>query len=230
MNSKSNGIGMNIKSNKKYLLLIPLVFSLIMLTFFSAAFDEIMRERHEQQFHTVQKSLNYITSVFDRFVEANSDWGSYDYTSILTQVFTGIDKMSAIRVTLLSHDLVPITGAFIDDEGTPYDLLGYDDFVEAVRASDDSGELTITVDDGNEEPYELLIYFKKIPTGDYENKLIAVYGVSKYAVEDNFAPWLIWGVVGMVAMTVLLQIWMILYISRLSDAERHARETARKWR
>jgi hypothetical protein len=216
----------NIKSNKKYLLLIPLVISLIMLTFFSAAFDEIIREKHELKYSTVHNSLNYIVSVFDRFVEANMDWGSYDYTSVLTQVFTGIDEMSAIRVTLLNHDLTPITGSFIDDLGTPYDLLGCDEFIRAVNESDDSGELTITVVDGVTKPYELLIYFKKIPTGEYENKLVAVYGVSQYSVEDNFAPWLTWGVVGLVSMTVLLQIWMILYIAKLSDAEQYARKKA----
>jgi hypothetical protein len=199
---------------------------MIMLTFFSAAFDEIVREKHELKYNTVHNSLLYIVSVVDRFVEANADWGQYDYTSVLTQVFTGIDEMSAIRVTLLNHDLTPITGRFIDDLGTPYDLLGCEDFVKAVSESEDRGQLTVTVNDGVTKPYELLIYFKKIPTGDYENKLIAVYGVSKYSVEDNFASWLTWGVVGLVSMTVLLQIWMILYISKLSDAEQYARKKA----
>jgi len=214
---------MNIKSNKKYLLLLPLVVTLIMLTFFSAAYNEIVREKHEEKFITVKKSLNYIVSVFDRFIEANSDWEKYDYTSILTQVFTGIDQMSAIRVVLLTQDLMPITGTFIDDLGTPYDLLNHEEFVKAARESDDSGELTIMINDGTQTPHELFVYFKKIPTGDYNNKLIAVYGVSKYAVEENFAPWLIWGMIGMVAMTVLLKVWMILYIGKLADAERLAK-------
>jgi hypothetical protein len=88
--------------------------------------------------------------------------------------------------------------------------------------------LTIVIDDGDQPSYELFVYFKRIPTGKYDNKLVAVYGVSKYAVEDTFAPWLIWGTAGLVLMTVVLQICMILYISKLSDTERLMRERSGK--
>jgi hypothetical protein len=217
-----------LQSKMKYLLLIPLIVSLIMLTFFSAAYDEIVREKHAVKFDTVKRSLNYIVSVVDRFVEADDDWDAYDYGSVLTSVFEGIDEASAIRVLLLDQDLTPISGTFIDDLGTPFDLLGCDDFVEAVKEGHDRGELTVVVDDGDQPPYELHIYYKRIPTGDYNNKLIAVYGVSRYALFDNFATWLIWGTVGLVLMTVVLQIWMILFISKLSDAERVVRERSKK--
>ena len=214
---------MNIKSSKKYLLLIPLAVTLIMLTFFSAAYDEIVRQKHELKYTTVQNSLNFIVSVIDRFVETNNDWGVYDYTSILIREFADIDDRSMIHVVLLDQDLTPLSGHFIDDLGASFDLLNCEEFLRAVRESDDRGELTITINDDARAPYEILVYFKKIPTGEYGNKLIAVYGVSKYAVDDNFAPWLVWGMIGMVSMTVLLQIWMILYIGKLSDAERVAR-------
>ena len=219
---------MNIKSSKKYLLLIPLVVSLIMLTFFSEAYIEIEREKHEQKFNTVKKSLNYIVSVFDHFVKAEDDWDTYNYGAILTSVFGGIDEASAIRVVLLDRDLTPISGTFIDDLGTSFDLLSCDEFLDEVKEHNDKGEIKIVIDDGDRPPYDLFIYYKRIPTGDYENKLVAVYGVSKYAVEDTFAPWLIWGTVGLVLMTVILQICMILYISKLSDTERLVRERGGK--
>jgi hypothetical protein len=219
---------MNIKSGKKYLLLIPLIVSLIMLTFFSEAYVEIEREKHAQKFSTVKKSLNYIVSVFDHFVEADNDWDTYDYGAILMSVFEGIDEASAIRVVLLDRDLTPISGTFVDDLGTSFDLLSCNEFLEAVREHNDKGELTIVIDDGDQPPYELFVYFKRIPTGEYHNKLVAVYGVSKYAVENTFAPWLIWGTVGLVLMTVALQICMILYISKLSDTERLMRERSGK--
>ena len=215
---------MNIRSSKKYLLLIPLVVSLIMLTFFSAAYEEIVREKHEQKYNTVQRALNISVSVVDHIVAVNDDWETNDYGAILTSVFEELDEVSAIHVVLLNQDLTPISGSFVDDINTSFDLLSCDEFLMAVREENDRGELTITMDEGGKSPYEILIYFKKIPTGDYDNKLIAVFGVSKYAIDDNFAPWLIWGVVGLVSMTVVLQIWMILYISKLADAERLARK------
>ncbi|MDR0311349.1 MAG: hypothetical protein LBJ21_07175 [Acidobacteriota bacterium] len=219
---------MNIRTNKKYLLLIPLVVSLIMLTFFSAAFEQIVNEKHEQKYNTVKRSLNFIVSVVDHIVEADGNWETYDYSTILTGVFQGIDETSAVHVVLLNHDLTPISGSFVNELDETFDLLSHDAFVTAVTESDDQGELTITISDGNDQPYEMLVYFKKIPTGVYDNKLIAVYGVSKYAIDDNFAPWLVWGIVGLVAMTVLLQIWMILYISKLSDTERLAQKNNEK--
>jgi len=213
----------NIKSNKKYLLLIPLVVSLIMLTFFSAAHDEIIHEMHLQKYQTVQRSLNFIVSVIDHFVEMNDDWERYDYNAILAPLFTEIDEASLVRVELFDHNLNPLSEHTADYWEPAFDLLSHDEFVRAVRENDDRGELTIMVDDGQQPPFELFVYFKKIPTGDYDNKLIAVCGVSRYAIDDYFAPWLIWGVVGMVSMTMLLQLWMVLYISKLSDAERRAR-------
>ena len=41
---EENHMATNIKSNRKYLLLIPLLMSLVMLTFLSAAYDEIIHE------------------------------------------------------------------------------------------------------------------------------------------------------------------------------------------
>ena len=213
---------MNIKSNKKYLLLIPLAVTLVMLTFFSAAYNEIVRQKHEQKYNTVKNALNFIVSVIDRVVETNDDWQVYDYAAILMPIFSEIDEVSAVHVVLLDQDLTPLSGNFVYDPDIAFDLLHCEEFVRAVRESDDRGELTIAITEGVNEPYEILVYFKKIPTGEYDNKFIAVFGVSRAAVEDNFAPWLIWGMIGMVAMTVLLQVWMILYISKLADAERRA--------
>lgn len=218
----------NIKTNKKYLLLIPLVVSLIMLLFFSAAFNEIVLEKYTQRYQTVQSALNCIVSVLDQFVVTDGDWGDYDYPEILKPVFADVDDTTSVNVVLLDHNLTPLSGNFIDDNGTSFDLLNREEFVKAVAENDEYGELTITNKDTNNQPYEILVYFKKIPSGDYENKLIAVYGVSKYAIDTELAPWLVWGVVGMVSMTVLLQVWMILYISKLSDAERHARGKIQK--
>lgn len=215
---------LNMKSNKKYLLLIPLVVSLIMLTFFSAAYEEIIREKHELKYYTVQNHLNFVVSVIDRLVVAENDWDEYDYASILMPVFSNIDEVSKVHVVLLNQDLTPLSGNFIDDLGSSFDLLECEEFIRAVEENDDRGELSIQISDGNKPPHEIRIYFKKIPTGNYQHKLIAVYGVSKYSVDDNFAPWLVWGFVGLISMTVLLQIWMILYISKLSDAERLIRE------
>jgi len=195
-----------------------------MLTFFSAAYDEIVREKHEQKYNTVQRALNVSVSVIDHIVEANDDWETYDYGSILTSVFEELDEASSMHVVLLNHDLTLMSGSFVDGLDTSFDLLSCDEFLMAVHENNDRGELTIVIDEDGKSPYKILIYFKKIPTGDYDNKLIAVFGVSKYAIDDNFAPWLVWGVVGLVSMTVVLQIWMILYISKLADAERLARK------
>ena len=214
---------MNIKTNKKYLLLIPLAVTLIMLTFFSSAYNEIIRQKHDQMYNTVQNSINFSVAVIDRLVETNKDWSAYDYSAILMPVISQIDEESLVHVALLNQDLSPLSGSFVYELDVSFDLSRCEDFVNAVRESDDRGELTITIFEGTDKPYEMLVYFKKIPTGEYDNKLIAVFGVSKDAIEDNFAPWLVWGMIGMVAMTVILQVWMVLYISKLADAERLAR-------
>ena len=215
---------MNIKSSRKYLLLIPLVVSMVMLSFFSAAYDEIIHEKHEQKFLTVQRAMNFIVSTIDRFVQANNDWDVYDYAAILVPLSIEIDETSRIHVALYDQDLTLLSDRPVDDMETSFDLSTYPEFTRAVMESDDRGELTIVVDDGIHASHEMLVCFKKIPTGDYNNKLIAVYGVSKFDIDDNFATWLVWGMVGMVSMTVLLQVWMILYILKLSDAERQVRE------
>ena len=214
---------MNIKTNKKYLLLIPLAVTLIMLTFFSSAYNEIIRQKHDQMYNTVQNSINFSVAVIDRLVETNKDWSAYDYSAILMPVISQIDEESLVHVALLDQDLSPLSGNFVYELDVSFELSQCEEFVNAVRESDDRGELTITIIEGVDKPYEMLVYFKKIPTGEYDNKLIAVFGVSREAIEDNFAPWLVWGMVGMVAMTVILQVWMVLYISKLADAERLAR-------
>ena len=214
---------MNIKTNKKYLLLIPLAVTLIMLTFFSSAYNEIIRQKHDQMYNTVQNSINFSVAVIDRLVETNKDWNVYDYSAILMPVISQIDEESAVHVALLDEELIPLSGNFVYDLGVSFDLSHCEEFVNAVRESGDKGELIITITEGVDKPYEMHVYFQKIPTGEYDKKFIAVFGVSRDAIEDNFAPWLVWGMIGMVVMTVILQVWMVLYISKLADAERLAR-------
>jgi hypothetical protein len=216
---------MNIRSSKKYLLLMPLVVTLIMLTFFSAAYEEIIRQKHEQKFHSIQISLDLIASQIDRFVEEDDDWGVYDYISLLRPMIIEIDSLRMVYAELFDHNLVSKSDRIVEDQQKPFNPFEYDEFVQIVMGNDGNGELILEFDDGLHPPYAMHVYYRKIPSGGYDNKCVAVIGVGKHAIEANFAPWLIWGMVGMIAMTILLQVWMILHISKLADAEQRARQT-----
>ena len=214
---------MNIKSNKKYLFLIPLVVSLIMLTFFAVAYNEIVREKHEQVFHGLQMALDLVASQIDRFVEEDEDWGEYDYISLIRPTIVELDSMPMVYAALFDSNLVLQSDRIIDQENQEsFDPLAYDEFMLAIEKNE-SGELAVTVSDGIHPSYEGHLYFRKIPSGPYNDKILTVIGAGKYAILDNFAPWLVWGVVGLVSMTVLLEICMVLYIARLSDTERRIR-------
>ena len=218
----------NLKSNKKYLLLIPLVVSLIMLTFFSTAYDEIVREKHSQQYHSIQISVNLVASQIDRFVAENDDWATYDYVSVMEPMIEAIDALPMVYAELFDHDLNPLSTRIVEDSPKPFSLFEYPECVSAIKESVDHGELIVEFDDGTHQPYDMYLYFKKVPSGGFDNKCVVVIGLGKYAIEDNFAPWLVWGVMGLVSVTLVLQIWMILYISKLSDAERLAKEVREK--
>lgn len=96
---------MNNRPSRKYLLLIPLVVSVIMLTFFSAAYDEIVHEKREQKFHSVQRTMDVMMSQVDRFVAKDEDWGTYDYTSVLLAMIDEIDAMPMVFVELYDQSL-----------------------------------------------------------------------------------------------------------------------------
>ena len=87
---------MNIKSKRKYLLLIPLAVSLIMLTFFAAAHEEIVRQKYEQRYHSIKSSLDLIASQIDRFVEEDQDWDVFDYISLLRPMLNEIDELPMV--------------------------------------------------------------------------------------------------------------------------------------
>lgn len=212
---------MNIKLNKKYLLLIPLVVSVIMLTFFSAAYDEIVHEKREQRFQMIERTMDMMLSQIDRYVAKNQYLDTYEYTSALLAIINEIDAMPMVFVEVYDQRLTPLTDLSIVK---PFDLREYPEFMEAIGKGEDSSPFTITYDDGTLAPYQMDIYFREVPAGDYENKLICVVGVSDYAIDHGFQPWLIWGTAGLILMTVLLQLWMVLYISKLSDAERLTRD------
>jgi len=216
----------NIKTRKKYLLLIPLVVSLIMLTFFSAAYHEIVREKHEQKFHSLQTSVDEITAFIDQMIAKDDDWETYDYASALGAMIGELDKQPMVYAELLDMDFASHSVRFVEGEQIPFDPRVYGQFAEAVGESDGRGMLTVQFNDGLRSTSDMSLYFREIPSGSYEDKFLIVVGATKYAIDQNFAPWLLWGVVGLVSMTVILQVCMVLYISKLSDAEQLMRKKA----
>jgi len=208
---------------KKYLLLIPLVVSLIMLTFFSVANEEIAKELCEQKYNGIKMSLYTIATQIDRFVEEDDDWGAYDYLSLLKPMIEEIDAGKMIYAELFDHNLVSLSDRKFEIASDFFDPRAYDEFLLAVEEKD-SGELGVIFDNGVRPPFKEHLYFRKMPAGNHENKYIAVVGVNRYSAVKSVEPWVMWGAIGIVAMTVLLQLWMIFNITKLADSERANRE------
>ena len=170
---------------KKYLLLIPLVIALISLLFFSEAYNELQREKHDQKFYDLKYSINLIAMD----INSLSDLPSQTSEDRITNEVKYVDSEYMVYAALYTKDLNLMSERVVAKGEEFFNPFVYDEFNTAIKNTE-SGELTLPYNDGIHKYDEMTVYYEWAYTEDGGNKYLLISGISLYSTIDNYAIWI----------------------------------------
>jgi len=218
MNFLNNGSG-------KKLLLLPVAFLVLNALFFSHATQEIEKTLLKGKY---LDAINFV-DMLAAAVEATSDrdWrdheknirDSVEFVDRLHQVYAGAYKR-------IDDELVLFTERYY--ETSVFEPLDYAPLMDAIN-SEDYGRIVIGYTPEEQGYRELHIYFRWMPlyspTGE---RYLVVVGVSRLSVEPIIARWVSIGKLASMVMTFLLNIWLVIMLTRLGYV--YEEREGDKWR
>jgi len=212
----------------RYLLLIPIVFTIAAIMYFSGLTREINRTLLEEKAQEKQLELDLICDQIDAFIELDADWGRYDYRGILGHSLAFLDAQPFTFAALYDSDLREISRREPSYEGSPFDPLSYPEFLPGAT-SNESGHFILPFTPHGEPERDMHLYYRWVPTDvNLSGRFLTVIAISEYSVSNHAADWVGWGAMAMIVATLILNTVMVAVISRLGYIYQARNGT--KWR
>ena len=201
-------------NKRKYLILIPVVFLLLNALFFQYAVKKINSAVLQEKYVEITDAVDMLAAA----VEANPDrvWyehernicGSVEYLDSLYQIYCAAYKP-------VDGDLTLITERYY--ETSMFEPLDYPEFIEAIHTRE-SGGLVIGYTPDNQPHMDLHVYFRWTPLySAASERYLIIAAVSQHSVVTEIPVWVSAGQWASMAVTFVLNVWLILLIVRMKN-------------
>jgi len=217
---------MNFLSNRhrKYLILLPIIFLLLNAVFFSHAIKEIDKTLFEGKY---VDTINFV-DMLAAGVEATSDREWQDHGENIRDAVEFMDKQHQVYAgayKMIDGQLVTITNRY--SETSIFEPTDYAEFTDAITTQD-FGRLVIGYTPEDQDYRELHLYFRWMPLHrPMEKQYLVVAGVSHLSVAIEIAQWVSMGQFVSMAVTFILNVWLIVLLTRLGHV--YGQRKGDKW-
>jgi len=209
----------------RFILLLPLAFLILNAVYFRYATVEIQKVLLNEKYIGIENEVDMLAAA----VNANPEryWvdhednirDSVEFLDKLHQIYAGLYKFSEGQLTLISERFF---------ETTPIEPLDFIEFRELV-STQEHGKYIVGYTPETQTYRELYLYFRWMPGYSPEHeRYLVIAGVSKYSIATNVALWVAAGQWASMAITFVLNVWLVLLITRLGSI--YDKRTGEKWR
>ncbi|MCL1964266.1 MAG: hypothetical protein FWF69_04305 [Firmicutes bacterium] len=215
---------------KKYPFLMVFLVLIAFCAYFYVARNNMDETLLKEMIADRRVAIDTICDTINRFVEADNDWATYDYVTILSGVVAELDAARGVYAELFDtdmHNLSKRWQAFVEDAA--FEAEDYPALLQTMRENE-RGEVTIWFDKPDTPSHDIHIYYRWVPTNKaLEGRLLIVLGVSKYAINHNISSWITYGAAALIAVTAVLMLGAVMLLCRLGYIYQQ-RGGADKWR
>ena len=216
-----------------YFILFPAIVVLLYCVVVDAVFVKFNSLAFQEKFLEKQIELNLMCDQIDEFVEADSEWETYDYERVLAHNIKNIDELPMTFAALYDNRFDNVSVRHESYEGSPFNPMLDEHFNAAIR-NHESGIFILPFTPEGEPTRDMHIYYRWVPTDkNLSGRYLAVIAISELSVSNNIGTTMrtlniIFGVI-MVAMVIALSMFAIrlgyYYESRgLIDGEKWRKE------
>jgi hypothetical protein len=219
-----------IHSKLKYLYLLPILLLIGFSIFFNYIYNERQREVINEKMIEKRTEVEIIVAQVDRYVEIDKDWGTYNYAADISYVVEKLDRMYGVfaavyddKFRLVSKRV--LSGESEDESDNLFDPVQSSDFIIKAQYNN-SGNLELPYNRGRDEVV-MHTYFQWVPTKpSYERRLLVVIGITPDSAQTHPENFMTFGMIGLIAVTFLLNLGLVIMISRLKRNKAHLKSEA----
>jgi len=204
---------------------LPILFLVLNALYYKYVSEEITGALLNEKYIEIVNAIDMLDAVV--MADPERQWLDYEANICDSIEFLdGLYQVYAGAYKYIDDQLVLITERFY--ETSPLEPLEYDEFNNTVKTQE-SGTLEIGYTPERQPYMEFKLYYKWMPQySPKDERFLVVAGVSLYSVVSNISIWVSVGQWVSAVITLFLNIWLILLITRLGSVYDNRKKE--KWR
>ena len=192
--------------------------------YFHFAKEHMFRSLLREKVVSIANDVNYVSAMVDYLVEQDGGWDDEKYRDALVFLTERIDATPNVYAELLdshfktlSDRIVPESDSWFFEPREFPDLMG-------LLLTENMGYFQVICPErmcpNTHKPLEVHLHWQWIPTsGQYENRVLLVVGVTQHSVNAALESWLIYGIVALLFTSAVFIVGSII----LATAKRRKR-------
>jgi len=219
----------NATDNRKYLFLVAFLILIGFCVYFYFSITHTEEMMLHEKLIDRESVVDVICETIDRFVEADNDWGDYNYQAVLSSVVTRLDGEMDVYAELFDANLRGVSRRIQTYEESPFELTDYPELIQEM-GENEHGEVTVRYDKPGVTPHDIHIYYRWAPTdASQQNRLLIVLGISKFTLYNKISAWVVYGAAALIVITAVFMLAAIMLLCRLGSVYTQRRGD-NKWR
>ena len=174
-------------ANVRFLVIIAII--ILLLVFLFIAKNEIDKTLLSEKVIEKQFQISLIANQADHFLQTSSDWDD-DRENYVNSILTSVEMLDSTYMTyaaLFDENLENLSARSPSYEGSPFEPVEYEEFVEAVKANE-SGDLILPFTPPGSKERDMYLHFHWMPSDtSLDNRVMAVVAISKYSVNSHLS-------------------------------------------
>lgn len=200
------------RNTKRYSLLAGILILIGFALYFPAAHTHVTKMLLKERVIDEGVYLECICETLD-FMASKYGMEEEKIKESLIYLVARIDAIHDQYAELMDDQLNTIAARTFDDhDGRGFDPRKFPEFMDKVKASEFGSDEIMYAPQG-QEPFALYLQWRWVPTGDYDNKVLMIIGVSPLSVNTRLADWMIYGIVGLFIVTTVYIVWSMMILS-----------------
>ena len=160
-----------------------------------------------------QFDIDLICDEIDRYVEQDKNWETYRYKQILAQCVSKIDATGGTYAELFNENFESLSERHPYFANFSFDPRTYSALIGEIKRQN-RGEMTVFVNEESVPAHDMHVYWRWVPTSpEYQNRLLVVLGVSKYALDSSVSDWITYGAIALIITASTFIVGCVIYIT-----------------
>jgi len=147
----------------------------------------------------------------DYVVDTSGGWDRQRYQGLLT-FFVERSDDSRLYSALFDEDLKRLSERTPKFPECPLDPMDYAELVEKVRTQD-TGDHVVHYDPHVVDAFDVYFHWRWIPTGDHDDRVLLVVGISKHTVDTALDIWFVYGILALLTVSALYILTSMIFIT-----------------
>ena len=197
--------------------MLPILLMIAFIAFFIYIGNENQKNLLSEKFEEKKQEVAMMAYQMDNILKMENDWQSRHsyYQTTLIYNMELLNRSNWTYAAVFDSKLNQLSRQVNYDGG--FDPLSYPDFKTSIQTSE-IGDKLYHFDPTVGPARDVYLHYRWIPTGgEYSDRFLVVVAISKYSIVTQTSTWYQLGAIALTVTTTILNLIIIVALTRLAD-------------